>query len=544
MGFWQRVAAPFRRMFNVDRDQPVRYFQYFMGDQPAGVFITSDNALQLSVVWACCMAITNAIAPSKWNVFSLDGGRRTKLPDDPLAYLLNVRPNPDMTAIAFKESLSLQALTWGNSYAEIVRTNSGKVAQLWPLMSHRMVPRRETVEPYALYYEYQQEMGGTVRLEARDVYHLRGPGISGLMGDNLVARGARSMSLAAAQERFASTYFGNNTVVGGVLSTPGKLQKDAFDRLKQDWEDRHKGPHKSNRPVILEGGMKWEPIGNNAEEAQIIPSRQFSVEDICRWYGVPPHKVQHLLRATFNNIEHLGIEFARDAVTPWAVRWKQEADFKLLSARGPLRETAMDLGWLTQGDAKSRMEAYQIARRTGIYTINECREMEGKNAIGPEGDVRMVESNMQTLEQLEAGAGPGGSGSSGQEEPGDEGESDTTSEDGDAATSPDNLLVEALQAMFAGVFDRYRRRLDNRAADLRRGGADDLKVAAHLADERLKLRSWVLDESADAQALALRALRPVADVGDAVVQAIDAVNNGTEPDEAARALVATLKETR
>jgi HK97 family phage portal protein len=81
--------------------------------------------------------------------------------------------------------------------------------------------------------------------------------------------------------------------------------------------------------MILEAGMKWSSVSLEPEKSQLVESRQFAVEEICRWFGVPPHKVQHLLRSTFSNIEHQSIEFVRDALTPWARRLEQEADFKL-----------------------------------------------------------------------------------------------------------------------------------------------------------------------------------------------------------------------
>jgi phage portal protein BeeE len=110
--------------------------------------------------------------------------------------------------------------------------------------------------------------------------------------------------------------------------------------------------------------------------------------------------VQHLDRATFANIEHLAIEFVRDAVTPWARRLEQEADYKLLSARGPRRRTLLDLAPLTQGDFKSRADGYAVMRNIGAYSINDILHAEGRNGIGPEGDVRIVGVNMQPLERM------------------------------------------------------------------------------------------------------------------------------------------------
>jgi hypothetical protein len=202
------------------------------------------------------------------------------------------------------------------------------------------------------------------------------------MGDNLVARMAKGLGLALAQERFASTYFGNNTIIGGYLKYPKTMDDKTFEHVRQSWADRHKGPDKAHKPAILEGGAEWIPFTNNAEQAQLTDSRKFTVEEICRWFGVPPHKVQHLDRSTYNNIEQQALEFIRDACTPWARRWEQEADFKLLGHKVPARSMCIDMAPLTQGDFKTRMEGYAIGRQWGVYTVNEIRIKEGENPIG------------------------------------------------------------------------------------------------------------------------------------------------------------------
>lgn len=383
------------------RDQPWLFWQWLAHDQPAGVTITMDSALELSVVWACVRVISDALASAWWSIFDIgaDGRRNVLPPTDALSYVLNLRPNPDMTPMAAREVLIFSALTWGNGYAEIVRTASGKVVELWPLLPHKVQPRRDPLTG-RLFYLYSQQDGGQVRLEDMEVFHLRGPGISGLMGDNLVARAAKSMALAAAQERFASTYYGNNTAIGGVLETPRVLSDQAYKRLNDDWEDKHKGPNRAHKVAILEEGVQFKAVANNAQEAQAIESRSFSVTDICRWFGVPPHKVQHLDRATFSNIEHLAIEFVRDALTPWARRLEQEADYKLLGWSYGRRRTLLDLAPLTQGDFKTRAEGYAIMANVGAFSINDILHQEGRNGIGPDGDVRMVGVNMQTLQRL------------------------------------------------------------------------------------------------------------------------------------------------
>jgi HK97 family phage portal protein len=536
VNLWQRMRS---FMAVVRRDDPIRWWQWVAAQQPAGVPVTNDSALELSVVWACVMAIAPALAACPWNVFEQKkSGRRELVHDDPIGYLLNTRPNDDMTAIALKECLLIGALTWGNGYGEIQRDNSSRVVGMWPLLPHRTFPRRDPAG--VLYYEHYNMDGEVVRLEARDVYHVHGPGITGLMGDNLVARAAKSMSLAAAQERFASTYFGNNTVIGGFLEYPTKLDDKAYKRLKDDWEDRFKGPDKSNRPAILEGGMKYSPVTNNAQSAQLVESRQFQLEEICRWFNVPPHKVQHLLRSTFNNIEHLGIEFVRDALTPWALRLTQEADFKLFGPRRP-RTTGLDMAWLTAGDAKSRAEAAAIYRNIGVLNANEIRAKEGLNPLaGKDGEVYIVPANMTTVEKLTApepapGAPAGGTPGEG-EKPETPAAEDQPGEKKPRRASYGDVMHESLVSLFSGPLHRYARRLENREADLRRRKVPEQQIAVNLAEERQRLRSWIVDECSGAIHV-LEMAHPGAARLEPLFVAADSIDNGTDPRAAASRLV-------
>lgn len=578
------------------RDDPMRFIQMVPHSTAAGETITMDNALTLSVVWACIVALTNAVAGARWNIYTQkDETTRLQVFNDPLNYILNTRPNADMTAVGFRETQMFSLLTWGNSYAEIVRDGAGRIKELWPLLPHRVMPRREMLDSGKsgkMYYDYYEQDGGVTSLDASDMLHYRGPGITGLMGDNLISRMVKTLGLAAAQERFASTYFGNNTILGGFLEYPRTLDDKTFNHLRESWEDRFRGPAKSNKPAILENGMKWNPISNDANAAQMVESRHFTVEEICRWFGVPPHKVMHLLRSTFSNIEHQSIEFVRDGVTPWARRIEQESDFKLFSSRSTtVRYTLLDLAPLTQGDFKSRMEGYEIGRRSGVYSVNEIRAKEGENNIGPVGDIRIVEANMQTMDQLtsqkepeiyqyhiQAGIPtvnevrarlhlkpvPGGEKPANQIAPGqaaethdhvekppppapppgaDEGAKEKPAEDVKPAVRKtkggESVAKDAITVLIASAFERYDRRRAHRMADLSRtkkGRALDAKLAEdraehgapRLFEEIVKAREIVTNMSGHVEP------------DETFLAALDEIDNGAPASEVAKALINRL----
>jgi HK97 family phage portal protein len=524
-------------------EDPMRTWNYYPGFVKGDEieYLRPEDAMELSVVWACIDAITKAVASCHWGVHLKQGANKLEQPDDPLDYVLNIRPNPEINAISWREAVMYPALTWGNSYSEIQKDGRGQVTALWPLYPDRVIVRRD-VETRELYYQYSNFDGGIVRLEAKDVFHIRGPSVHGLMGDNFVARASKSIGLAFAIQGFSNSYFNNNTVVGSVLEYPKVLDDKGYERLKKEWDEKRKGYQNAHKALILEGGMKIASVSHNAEQAQLIDARKFQIEDICRWWGVPPHKIQHLERATYNNIEHLGLEFVRDALTPWAHRLQQEADYKLFPPRQiGVKRTHLDMGWLSQGDFKSRMEGYQMARRMGVYSTNDIRRKEGENSIGPEGDVYIVETNMQPLDMVEETAQanitakkqpkalPNGAST--------DSTNDTIQEEN---IGPANQIVkEAVVALFASAIDRYAKRLQAREKDLRKH-AKRASVETLMAEERIKLRPWLLDECGNA--LQLLEKLGIKDDTTAILSAVDDVDNGVQPQLVAEHLVTHLLE--
>ncbi len=549
----------------ITRREDPRSRQTYLPARHAGVTVTTEGALMLSGVWACIDAVTKAIATSDWKIFTReDKNRHTELPDDPLTYTLNVRPNPEMTAIAFKEAMQIQAMAWGNSYAEIEYNGRGGIANLWPLLSSMMTPFRSPSGEYL--YDYGNPDGTHTILTQREVYHLHGPGITGLMGAHFIALMTQSIALDMALLRFSSNFFANNTILGGILKYPKALDDKTYERLKKSWEDRHKGVNQAYKPVILEGGMDFVPQIVDSQKAQAVEARKFSLEEICRWFGVPLHKVQHIDRATFNNIEHLGIAFNHDGVRPWAVRNQQEGTYKLFPKRGgdPNRFLYIDTDWLMYGDSKTRAESDAIYLRSGVDSRNDVLKRLGRNAIGAEGDVRTVESALIDIRQLAtnhdlakanvekalnppepkapivppAGREDQGAGGGAQPAPGgNKNELPPTGTEVIPARKTKSMLMESVILLFASIYERYERRVKNREADLRKNSkltAEQREL--HISEERIKLRKGIHEEAGDALDVLRRCTgREIESF--VVVELCDYVDAGTEPRAAAERLV-------
>ena len=374
-------------------DRPTSSRIVVAGRTSAGVFVDADRALQNATVWGCIQYLTRTVGQLPWHAMQRPDGVSAEVASrHPVDWLLNSRPCPDLGAFTWRQSMLGNALLHGNAYAEIQRDNRGVPVALWPIHPDRVAPRR--AKDGALEYEVWNN-GGNVVLGAMDMFHLRGFG-DGPVGYNVIQYAAQSIGWAQATELFGSTYFGEGMNPSGIITAKAGMSKEAQAFLRAEVENLYKGP-RGKRIAILDAGIDFKSASTNPNDSQFIETRQHQVEEICRWFGVPPHKVMHLLRSTFSNIEHQSIEVVVDSITPWVRAFEQEADYKLFGAGN--RQgfyTKMSVQALMRGDNASRMQFYKGLFELGV-PLNKILALEDMNGIGEDGDVSFVSNNVQTL---------------------------------------------------------------------------------------------------------------------------------------------------
>lgn len=370
----------------------------------SGVTVTEDTALGSTVVLACVRVIAETIGSLPLLVYRrLQPRGKERAPDHPLYSLLHDRPNPYMSAMSWRETMLGHALLRGNGYSEIEWSGGGEVRALWPLRPDRTRPvvDQRTGE---LWYETWIR-GEPLRLPPERVLHVPGLSFDGIRGYSVVSLGREAIGLTLAQEQYAAGFYGNNAAPGGVLQRPieaPNLSEEAKARLRQDWETMHRGLTNAHRVAVLEEGTTWQQVGVSPEDAQAVESRVFQVPEICRLFRVPPHKVQHLKEATFNNIEHLAIEFVVDTIRPWCVRLEQAMNYRLML---PAERTVFFIehliDGLLRGDIKARYEAYAIGRQWGALSADDWRELENMNPLpDQQGEIYLVPLNMVPADTL------------------------------------------------------------------------------------------------------------------------------------------------
>lgn len=361
----------------------------------AGMPVTEDTAMRLSAVNACVRVLSEDVAALPLRVYerTKDGGKR-RATEHPLYELLNAAPNPEMTAIAFRQALMVNLLLAGDGYAYIEYDRAGRVRALWPLLTSEVTPRRDSGTGQIVY-----DCAGVNRaIPANDIYHVIGMSYDGLKGLSPISYARESVGTDLAAEKYSGKFFKNGVHLSGVVSAQKPLGPEAYDRTVARFREMFAGLERAHGVAFLEDGATYTPIGVNAKDAQFIETRKFNREQIAAIFRVPPHMIGDLERATFTNIEHQSIEYLQRSLLPWLVRIEQAAMTQLLLPDERKRYLIEhDTGKFLQGDTQSRMTAYKTAIESGIRTVNEARAMDNQEPL-PGLDVALLPMNMTMID--------------------------------------------------------------------------------------------------------------------------------------------------
>jgi HK97 family phage portal protein len=357
--------------------------QYGAVDLSGGI-VNPKIAENLSAILACVNAISSSMASLPALVFRrLDKGREED-PQHPVAKLIANGPNQHQTWADFVEWLVASTLLRGNGLAEILHDARGAVIGLkpipWEWCSVQLLGNGrlayDIVETTALY-------GGTGkprRLLQDEVLHLRDRSDDGLIGRSRLARASSVLQSGMSIQEFGNSLYRNGVNPSGALSVDHKLTLEQKAQLAQHFREQFAGPSKTAKALVLEQGMKWQTISISPEDAEFLSSRRFTVEELCRLYGVPPPVAGDLTHGTFSNVESLLRWFAQATLTPWCRKLEAEFTRSVFSSASRTTHTLeLDLSGLLRGAPSERWAAWKIAREADILDANEIREIEGFN---------------------------------------------------------------------------------------------------------------------------------------------------------------------
>jgi HK97 family phage portal protein len=362
----------------------------------AGVQVESGVALQVAAAWACVTLLSETVGTLPLLLKVRDASNKWALQTNSSTFrMLTLSPNRDMTAIDFWQMMVASLCLWGNAYA-VKGTVAGRVVSLTPLRPEGMTVARG--KNGDIFYRYQH-LSNQMEYTADQILHVKGFGVDGLMGLSPIAMARQSIGRSVATDQASGKIFQAGLSASGFIKYQNAFktqqQRDEIRNLISDFT----GSSNFGKVMVLENGMDYQGITMNPDDAQMLETRMFNVEEVCRWYRVPPQLIGHVMKSSSwaSSIESTTIGFRTYTLRPYLRRIEQAVSKSL--ALGANQLLLFDVDDLDCADAVARAQLDSSRVQNGLRTRNELRERDGLDAH--EGaDELTVQSNLVPLDKL------------------------------------------------------------------------------------------------------------------------------------------------
>lgn len=387
---WEEVQSWFQRTFFAGEDLPS----------------TQRTAEQESPIAAAHRILTNAMSVMPMAIFQKreDGRHPVSMPE--LDYLLKIRPNARMGPALCRKILMSQAFWHGEGYLGIFRDRRGRITDLIPLPTEGRTIRKDQATGQ-LWYDFTVD-SLTRTFAPSDLIIVFFDTYDGLYGRGVLALAKAAIAADAGAQKYARKFYQNGARMSGIVSVDTDLGQEGRDKIKTSFQ--RYASEDEFKVAVLDRGMTYTPIGLNQQQAQFIESRNFSVEEVSRFTGIPQYMLQSGKQAYSSN-EQQQLDFVISTLQPYVTQWEEEFQYKLLTEQ-QLKAwfyLRMNVAARLRGDNESRSRFYEKMISNGVYCPDDCRAWEEKNPLpNGAGQRFFMTKNLDTIEHIIGGTAGGG----------------------------------------------------------------------------------------------------------------------------------------
>lgn len=366
----------------------------FVNRTNSNVSVTPENAMQFSAYWCAVRAISEDIAKLKVRAYKMNGNKKEYV-ETPITKTFTDGFNDETNAMVGIETLVSWMLTFGNAYAEIAENRTGEI-QLFLIHPTRVkIERNEKGQLiYKISSSDKLDKKIEVELKEEEMLHLKGLG-NGINGFSVGEIASESLGIALSSQKFTSSFFGNNLSIGTILETPRSLEPQQKESIRQEWKKKFTG--KTGDLAILDRDFKINKLQMSSTDAELLATRKFQVEEIARWFRIPPHKIMEMSGAKYANLEQNELNYITDTLTPWITRIERQLKFKFHRDDDIIID--IDEKGLARGDMQARTAYLTSLYNISAITPNEIREFEGfQRSDNTSLDEYYQQLNMQSVQ--------------------------------------------------------------------------------------------------------------------------------------------------
>jgi HK97 family phage portal protein len=367
----------------------------------SGLRVSQATAMTVGAVYACVACVAHDFARCKASLYEpQENGERRRILDHPLARLMR-RPNRVQTWFEFARDIQVALLLRANAYAAILRDRRGQPTELL-LINPDAAMVLEAADGSIFYnvdriglFQIAVLQQFPVAIPAEDVFHLRGISFNMLVGASVIGLGRDAIGLAMGQSQQQSRWIGNGAKPSVILQSPRTLDDTAAKRLKANWEQFSSGVQNVGRTAVLEDGITAKELQLTSVDLDFINQCNFTVQDVCRFFGVPPRKIGQPDQTRGSTIIQEDQAYVNGVISPRLEMFEQrfDLDFGLLEAGF---EIDLDESQLLRADPLTRYNLGRIGKLSGLVTTNEWRRGERLPPVEG-GDTLMQPVNMAAL---------------------------------------------------------------------------------------------------------------------------------------------------
>lgn len=380
------------------------------GVAPSGVAVSATSAMRVSAVAACVGRISGSIVSMPLHVYQSAGDdARERLKKDNLWFLLNESPSPQYTAASMWEHVSMAQLLRGDAFVLIRRAMNGSVKELLPLPWGSVNPIRQK-DGSARYYVSMPTHNISTWFDPTEILHFPGLGFDDVMmrSQSVISFGAKSaIGGALAMDEYSQDFFRNGAHPSIILNSDKKMSPEQVTQLQAAFNNKYSGVDNFHRlPLVLTEGLKAQEISISASDSQLIEARRFSVLDICRAFGVPPHLVGETSGSTSwgSGIESMGRAFVQYTLSPWLIKIENEINRKIFP-RDSGKFIEFDRDSMQAGDSAAQGTFFRMAlggpgAGDGIYSVNEIRKMKNMPPVTGGDELYRAPREIKPVEPL------------------------------------------------------------------------------------------------------------------------------------------------
>lgn len=366
--------------------------------------INSNNTEDLGEItyFTCMRILTDTISKLPLKLYQQTEDGTTRSTNHYLYHLLKLRPNKYMSSSDFWKAVEFNRNHYGHSVVYIDFDKNLKVRGLYPLDMENIevwVDDKGIInKDKAIWYiDWQKKL----KIRYDKVLHFKGltsDGIQGISARDVLRAKIESSKNGA---KFIENYFKNGLFAKGIVQYTGDLSPEGIEKLKERFATMAGGIDNAGKVLPMPLGFEFQPLNQNMVDSQFLELNQLTSLQIASAFGIKPHQLNNLERATHSNVEHQQREFYIETLQSILTMYEEELSYKLLTTR------EMETGYffkfnvdsILRSDLETRYNSYRVGITSGFLTPNEARAMEDLPSH-EDGDVLLANGSYVSLENV------------------------------------------------------------------------------------------------------------------------------------------------